>query len=796
MDAKFFEVLEYAALRKLLAGRAQTALGHARLLQLEPSADREYTLQNLKQTGEGVRFLTEHAGFGLSGLPDPHEALQLLRIEHVALDSKQILDLIRLMEAGESVRLMFTGLEGEYPHLMKVIHQLPNLQAVLRKLRGKILPDGEIDENASAELRQIRQQVQQVRLRLYKRLHSILRQSPDAYIQEDVITIRNDRFVIPIRVEHKGQVAGVIHATSSSGATVFIEPLETIDLNNELVQWREREQAEIERILLAMSDELRAEINALERLREILTQLDMIAARAQLAIDFQCCEPTLTEGYHLKLSKARHILLDDVLRQKGQRVVPISLCFDDEHPVMIISGPNAGGKTVALKTVGLCVLMVQSGLYVPAKEAALPIFHHVLPDIGDHQSIAANLSTFTAHIRAICEIADTLAPPALVLLDEVGTGTDPDEGAALAVAIVDDFKRRGAMVIATTHYQSLKMYAQMTPGVMSASVEFDEERLQPTYRLVQGVAGSSSGIEIARRVGLPDAIVQDARRRRHTYEHDVTHYLRALKAELDAQRAARTALEQERQTVIETRRALELEYAHREAERRRTFEARLQQILDEYNQQARAFLSQVRERHIQLSLQRTVDRQASRLKTELKKRAQAGLGQRLDSAPRPAEQATLLPIGATVRLIDLNKTGIVTAVQDEAVTVEVGALRIKTERGNVEVLALPDARASAETSRTDASMSVKLKPRASVSSELNVIGCTVEEALERADKFLDDAYLASLNVVRIIHGAGTGALRTALRTQLAAHPHVARVRPGDERTHEAGAVTIVELQHE
>ncbi|MCS6806672.1 MAG: endonuclease MutS2 [Acidobacteriota bacterium] len=796
MDAKFFEVLEYGALRELLAGRAQTALGRARLLQLEPLVDRERILEALKQTSECVKFLTEHAGFGLSGLPDPREACRLLRIEHIALEPKQILDLIRLMETGESLRLMFAGIEAEYPHLMKLVNQLPNLQALLKKVRGKILPDGELDDNASAELREIRQHIQQVRHRLYRRLQSILRQSPDEYIQEDVITIRNDRFVIPVRVEHKGQVAGVIHAASSSGATVFIEPLETIELNNELVQYREREQAEIERILLAMSDDLRAELESLERACEIITQLDVAAARARLAIDFQCCEPTLTEGYTLRLIEARHILLEHGLRQRGERVVPISLCFDDEHPVMIVSGPNAGGKTVALKTLGLSVLMAQSGLHVPAKEAALPIFHHVLPDIGDHQSIAANLSTFTAHIRTICEIAETLMPPALVLLDEVGTGTDPDEGAALAVAIVDDFKRRGAMVMATTHYQSLKMYAQMTPGVMSASVEFDEEKLQPTYRLLQGVAGSSSGIEIARRVGLPDSMIEEARRRRPTHEHDVAHYLRALKAELDAQRAARAALEEERRAVVETRRALESDYARREAERHRTFETRLQQILDDYNQQARTLLSQVHERRVQLSLQRTVDRQAARLKTELRKRAQAGLGQQLDSAPRLAEQPTDLPIGATVRLIDLNKTGIVTAVQGDAVTVEVGAMRIKTQRDNLEVVTLPDARASAEISRASSTMSVELKPRASVPNELNVIGCTVDEALERADKFLDDAYLASLDVVRIIHGAGTGALRTALRTQLAAHPHVARVRPGDERTHEAGAVTIVELQRD
>ncbi len=793
MDAQSFEVLEYSALRELLAGRTQTPLGKSKAHQLEPSTERQEILENLKRTSECVRFFHEHAEFGLGGVPDPQEALRLLKIADVRLEPKQILDLIRLIEVGESLRLTFASLEPDYPHLMKLIQALPELRPLLKKIRNKILPDGEIDDAASPELSFIRQEIQRLRHRLHKRLQAILKQSPDEFIQEDLITIRNERFVIPVRVEHKSQVAGVIHAASSSGATVFIEPLETIELNNELVELRDREHVEIAHILLQMSDDLRAEAGALEQLTRLITDMDVIGAKARLSIDFDCCEPTLTGDSTLVLTEARHILLEHGLRQQGQSIVPISLQFDDAHSVMIISGPNAGGKTVALKTVGLCALQAQSGLHVPAREAALPLFHQILPDIGDQQSIVANLSTFTAHIRNICQMAERLSPPALVLLDEVGTGTDPEEGAALAVAIVDFFKQRGAMVMATTHYQSLKMYAQLTPGVISASVEFDEEKLQPTYRMLQGLAGSSSGIEIARRMGLSSQMVEQARQRLKTQDQNAVQYLRQLKSELEVQRSMRAALEQERKAVAEQFHSLEHEFTQREAHRRRTFESRLQQVLDEYSQQARELLSQLRDRKAQLALQRTVDRQAARLKTELQKQVRETSDRGEDATSSPPDRNVAWRIGQTVRLLDINKVGTVASLEGDEVVVEIGALRFRTRRSNLEFVQEPLVKAIPEEVNAGGVL-VELKPRSGVGHELNLIGCTVDEALERTDKFLDEAVLSSLKTVRIIHGAGTGALRKALRSMLTSHPHVIDSRPGDDRPSEAETVTIVELR--
>jgi DNA mismatch repair protein MutS2 len=794
MKPHAFDVLEYHALRELLAGRTQTPLGRGQALELAPSIDRADIWENLKRTSEGVRFFREHAGFGLAGLPDPQDAFRLLRIRDVGLEPKQILDLLRLIEAGQSVRLMFARIEPEYPHLMKLIRALPDLQSLLRKLRGKILPDGDMDDAASPELRHIRQEIHHQRARLQKRLQTILRQSPDAFIQEDIITIRNDRFVIPVRVEHKGQIAGVIHAASSSGATVFVEPLETIELNNDLVQLRDREQAEMARILLAMSDDLRTELAAMERLAALMTEIDLVGARARLATDFNCCEPTLTEGYDLMLTEARHIILEHNLRQQGQPVVPISMTLDEDHPIMIISGPNAGGKTVALKTVGLCALMAQSGLHVPARQAALPVYHQVLADIGDQQSLVANLSTFTAHIENVRRMIEALSPPALVVLDEVGTGTDPEEGAALAVAIVDFFKRRGAMVIATTHYQSLKMYAQLTPGVVSASVEFDEQKLQPTYRLLQGLAGSSSGIEIARRMGLAGPVIEQARRQLKTHDHDAAHYLARLKSEVERQQSVRAALEEERRATADKFATLERDLARQEENRRQAFEAHLKEVMDEFSKQARELLSQVRDRKAQLTLQRTVDRQTARLKTAFRQPVKGG-GPSTPAPPQRPAADIELKVGQPVRLMDINQTGTIASIDDDEVVVEIGPLRFKTPRSNLEPVS--EAAAKPPPGEPGAGgITVELKSRPEPRLELNLLGCTVPEALDRADKFLDEASLASLGTVRIIHGAGTGALRKAIRSMLASHPHVASFRPGDGTTPDSGGVTIVELRRD
>lgn len=785
-----WESLEYDALVALLAERTQTPQGRRLAEQLRPMTDPEEIRRQLRLVGDAARYLSAHSGFGLGGVADPTEALRLLRIENATLSPMQILDLIALIEVGQSVRASVLGQRREYPHLAALVAEIPDLRPLLRHLRGKILPGGEVDDHASPELAEIRRQIHRLRARLYRRLEEIMRASPEGIVQDDVVTLRNERYVIPVRASHRAHVPGVVHAVSSSGATVFIEPLETIELNNELVRWREEEQAEIARILRDMSERLRLELPQVERLAQRIAELDLLSAKARLALDFRCVEPELvTDRGVLVLEEARHVLLEHVLRQRGEQIVPISVALDDAHRVLIISGPNAGGKTVAVKTIGLVVLMAQSGLFVPARAATLSVFRSVLADIGDRQSLVANLSTFTAHITSVREMAEHLHQPALVLIDEVGTGTDPDEGAALAVAIVDYFRRRGAMVVATTHYSALKAYGYLTPGVVNAAVEFDEVRMQPTYRVQQGVAGASSALEIARRVGMPEEILAEARKRLGAAEREANLYLHRLREEWERQRALRMALEQERAALAERSERLQHEFWAREQRRRQEFETTLREFLASVARRAEAMLGEIAEERARRQAQRAIERRVAKLAADAWQRARAISFEAPTAEPPtpralPAEEVGLKP-GDRVRVRSLNQIGVVSEIESDHVVVHIGPLRMRAEMSDLDVL--PDSTPEA-VGRPAEGLHLQLVARSDVPSELNLLGKTVEEALELTDRFLDAAYLADRREVTIIHGAGSGAVRRAVRELLARHPHVARFRPAS-----ADGATLVEL---
>jgi DNA mismatch repair protein MutS2 len=795
------QALEYDAVLALLAERTHTPLGRRLAEQLRPMTDPEAIRRQVHLVSDAVRYLTEQSGFGLAGVADPTEALQLLQVENAALSPAQIVDLLALIEVGQSVRASVLPKRREYPHLAALVAEIPDLRPLLRHLRGKILPSGELDDHASPELAEIRQQIHRVRARLYRRLEEIMRASPEGVVQDEVVTLRNERYVIPVRASHRTQVPGVVHAVSSSGATVFIEPLETIELNNELVRWREEEQAEIARILHEMSDRLRVERSHLLRLTRIIAELDLVSAKARLALDFRCVEPELvTDRCVLVLEDARHVLLEHVLRTRGEAIVPISVRLDDrqghssdgaETPeqVLIISGPNAGGKTIAVKTIGLIALMAQSGMLVPARAATLTVFRSILADIGDRQSLVDNLSTFTAHITSVREMAEHLHLPALVLIDEVGTGTDPEHGAALAIAIVEYFRRRGAMVVVATHYSAVKAYGYLTPGVVNAAVEFDEERLQPTYRLRQGVAGASNALEIARRVGLPEEIVAEARARMGASEEQVTRYLQRLKEEVERQHAVRAALEEERAAVAAHYEKMQREFLAREQRRQREFEETLRAFLETVSRRAEELLAHIADQHARRHLQRFAERRLAKFKTEVWQDARSIPFERAPSAEpmprtRPAEEVAVKP-GDRVRIRSWNQIGIVTDVEAEHVAVQIGALRVRADRRDLDVLCEPVPDAALHSRE---GIRLERAARSDVPAELNLIGKTVAEAVEEMDRFLDAAYLADRREVTIIHGTGSGVLRKAVREFLSQHPHVARFRPTS-----ADGATIVEL---
>jgi len=813
MQSQALFTLEFDKLKELLLRQVRTPLGEAMAEELTVSVSEAEIVRELRLASEGVLYLREGTALDVNDLPDPRPALGKLNVADVNLEPFEILNLLRLISVAMGLRETFHNEQEKFPLVREITETIPNLRALYQRLRGRISPTGDVEDFASPELREVRFQISKLRSQIQRSLENILKRAEEAHaLQDEFITIRNERYVIPIRNDNRGAVAGVVHGMSSSGQTAFVEPLETISLNNDLVRLRELEQVEITKVLFAITEELREERAALQTMAGAVGQIDFIAAKARLAIAQDAIEPRVNGAGKLSLKDARHPLLEANLKALGLPIVPISMELDADHRVMVVSGPNAGGKTVVLKTAGLLSLMAQAGLLVPAVEADLPIFHQIHADIGDHQSIAANLSTFTAHIQNIRGISDELRSPALILLDEVGTGTDPEEGSALGVAMVDYFRERGAHVIVTTHYSGLKMYATNTPGVINASVEFDERTLKPTYRLLTGLAGSSSGIEIARRFGLPKAITERAADRVKTSSAEATEYLRRLKDQFDHQRQLVAALEEERAVVADKYAKLELDFIQRERgrerEREKEFRAEMQKVVDDFVNKAEIFAAKIEDAAGAHKVRKEIEKRTVELKTaassasrRMHQQSASFTGSESGSADSAAPEneegveAVDLQTGDRVRVLSLNQEGVIESVGEAEVVVQIGALRFREQRENlrlVERKAEPKKKAQA-VAGLPKGVSVTLQEQPAVGSELNVIGKTVNEATEAADKFLDAAYLDNYERVRIVHGVGMGALKRAIADLLSDHPHVARFSPAPPNEGGAGA-TVVELK--
>jgi DNA mismatch repair protein MutS2 len=810
MHSQALTTLEFDRLKELLLQQTRTPLGAALAEALTVSVSESEIVHDLRLASEGVTYLREGStALDVNDLPDPRSSLGKLSVADVNLEPFEILNLLRLISVAMGLRETFHNEQEEFPLIREITETIPNLRALYQRLRGRISPNGEIEDFASPELREVRFQISKLRSQIQRSLENILKRAEEAHaLQDEFVTIRNERYVIPIRNDNRGAVAGVVHGMSSSGQTAFVEPLETIGLNNELVRLRDLEHVEITKVLFSITEELREELDALQAMADCVGRIDFIAAKARLGLVQNAIEPGINTAGRFALKDARHPMLEAGLKAQGAQVVPISLGLDAERRVMVVSGPNAGGKTVVLKTAGLLSLMAQAGLLVPAAEADLPIFHQIHADIGDHQSIAANLSTFTAHIQNIRGISDDLRAPALILLDEVGTGTDPEEGSALGVAMVDYFREQGAHVIVTTHYSGLKMYATNTPGVINASVEFDERTLKPTYRLLTGLAGSSSGIEIARRFGLPKAITERAADRVKTASAEAAEYLRRLKDQFDAQRQNVAALEEERAAVAEKYANLELQFIRKEKEREKEFRDELQKVVDDFAHKAEKFASTIEDIGAARKVRKEIEKRSIELKaaasSETRKlRQQSALLTGGEPAPAEGaareaettpETADLRP-GDRVRLLSFDQEGVVESVGETEIVVQVGALRFREQRENLRLAGRKSepARKSQAIAGLPKGVSVSLREQPAIGGELNVIGKTVNEATETADKFLDAAYLDNHDSVRIIHGIGMGALKRAIADLLSDHPHVAKWRQASPDEGGAGA-TIVEFK--
>ena len=542
------EVLEFEALRALVGRYVRSPLGRAELERIAPSSDRAAVETMLAESGEGMEYLrvaaqpqTAARGAAIrvrfEGIADPVGAIARLRIEGATLEAREIFEVARLLDLAAEARSILVSAGARFPRLAAHAAAMADLRELARELSGKILPDGTLADHASVALARLRRDIERQRAAIQHSLERFLRaHHEDGTLQEDFVTIRNDRFVVPVVTGRERRVDGVIHGASGSGHTLFVEPLETIELNNELVRLAEEELREVHRILRDFTARLREHAAEIATTAQALARLEFIFAKAEFAVEFRCSVPRISpdSNRRLVLRGARHPLLEDIFRGLWKAVIPVSFDLDEPQRTLLISGPNTGGKTVSLKTAGLLALMAHAGLPVPAAEAEFPLFDEVLADIGDHQSIQESLSTFSAHIAAIREMIDRATANSLVLIDELGRATDPEEGGALGVAVLDALRNRGAFTLASTHLMALKLYGASTPGVRNGSMGFDESTLEPTYVLRLGAPGKSAGLDIASRLGLDPSLIQAARERMTTAERDVAHFLTEMHQQLDA----------------------------------------------------------------------------------------------------------------------------------------------------------------------------------------------------------------------------------------------------------------------
>ena len=727
------------------------------------------------------------------------------RIAGAALETAEIRDVVLVMDRAAEWREIAlsppAAMRVEWSAVAALSAAIADLTEFLRAFRNKILPDGTLDDRASPELARIRREIEKQKRAIQESLRGYLRRLAEGgTVQDELVTIRGERFVIPVKIEQKRRVQGVVHGASSSGQTVFVEPLETIEQNNELVRLLDEEQAEIHRILLEMTRRISEHADTILAAVDTLAELELQFAKARFAEDYNCVAAGFGRAEaRLILHHARHPLLERNLKTKGGRIVPTSIELEGERRELVITGPNTGGKTVALKTVGLLALMAQSGVPVPADRAELPVFDAVLADIGDYQSIEQNLSTFSAHVTNIDFISRTATPRSLVLLDELGAATDPEEGAALAVAIAEHFRRTGCMCVISTHHTSLKVYGANTPGVVNAAVGFDEATLQPTYELRIGVPGASAGINIAQRLGLNPAIIESARSRLGTQARDVGQFLDRLHAELRTVEGDRLRL-QTRETELEREKTrLAAEGRKEQQAKVKEMEKKLESVLRDFEYHAREAVNAIQDRAAAQKVSKDAERRIAKLRREFREQFDSTVVAHSTGADRgdPHAQPQVVKHvseGDTVKLKSVGRPGVVTRrVDDNHFEVEIGAMKMKIARDDIAEVVIRTGDSPVKAARARG-ISVSLEQEdASVPSEINVIGRTVDEATTEVEKFVDRAFLAGLSRVRVVHGSGMGILRKALRQYLQKHPHVAAVSEPPQNEGGGGA-TVVELR--
>ena len=791
MNKKTLLKLEYNKIIDLLTEQASSFSGKERCRRLKPKTNlAEITLMQ-EETAAAFTRIVKKGRPSFGGSNPVGESLKRLEIG-AALGSGELLRICKLLETAGRAKAYgrHENNDDSSDCLDPLFEQLEPLTLLTTEIRRCILEEDEISDDASSTLKQIRRSMNQINDKVHSTLSSLVNGSLRTYLQDPIITMRGDRYCIPVKAEYRSQVSGLIHDQSATGSTLFIEPMAVVKLNNDLKELYAKEQEEIQIILARLSADTADYVDAIRTDYQIMTDLDFIFARGSLALNMNASKPILNTEGRIHIREGRHPLLDK------RKVVPITLTLGDTFDLLIITGPNTGGKTVSLKTVGLFTLMGQAGLHIPALDRSeLAVFENVYADIGDEQSIEQSLSTFSSHMTNIVSFLKHVDERSLVLFDELGAGTDPTEGAALAIAILSHLHQKGIRTMATTHYSELKVYALSTPGVENACCEFDLETLAPTYHLLIGIPGKSNAFAIAGKLGLPDYIIEDAKT--HLTEQDES--FEDLLTDLET---SKRTIQKEQEEIASYKR--ELERLKAEArQKQEKLEAQKERILKEANEKAHAILADAKETADETMRNfhkfgkaniSAAEMEKEREKLRQKMAATASKSQLGDTKPHRQHKPGDFKLGESVKVLSMNLTGTVTSLPDSRgnVTVQMGILRSQVHISDLEIIEEAPSYSTKQMKRTSKGK-MRMGKSFSVSPEINLLGKTVDEAIAELDKYLDDAYLAHLSSVRVVHGKGTGALRSGIHTYLRRQKHVKSFRLGAFGEGDAG-VTIVEFK--
>lgn len=792
MQEKTIRVLEFDKVVKKVIDLASSKLGKELAEQLTPEKELPRIKRLLKETSDGASFIERRGTPPLGGIHDIRDSLKRVDLGAVLGPGEllKVADVLRVSRNLKTYAVESVAIE-EGNIVNGLIDSLASNKRIEEKIKNSILSEEEIADSASPALGTIRRQIVNLQGSIKEKLNSLIKSSKyQKFMQESIVTMRGDRYVVPVKQEHRSEISGLVHDASSSGATIFIEPMAVVEANNEIKQLRIKEQLEIERILQELTAEVASILDELTVNVSLLAKLDFIFAKAKLSLDFNCVCPKLNEQGHTVIRKGRHPLLD----QKG--VVPIDFWVGEEFKTLVVTGPNTGGKTVTLKTVGLFTLMTQAGLHIPANEGTeISTFEQVFADIGDEQSIEQSLSTFSSHMKNIVGIMEKADDRSLVLFDELGAGTDPTEGAALAMAILETLHEFGSTVVATTHYSELKVYALSTKGVENASCEFDVETLKPTYKLLIGVPGKSNAFAISGRLGLSDYILGKAKE--FLTQEDIRFEDILMGIEKNRSEA-------EKEKVLAERYRLEIEGLKKGLEEERSrLQAQKDKILREAREEARKLLLDTREESESLlsELRRLEIEQEAAERNRAAEQVRSAIRNKLNKVEDSLTEALMprqglakppkdLKPGDDVLIVNLNQKGTVVIPPDKdgETVIQVGIMKINAHVSNLRRV----KEQRAEIQKTGMGK-IGVNKSATISTEIDLRGTTLDSATDSVDKYLDDASIAGLHEVMIIHGKGTGALRTGIHQFLKHNPHVKSYRLGKYGEGEAG-VTVVELK--